>query len=96
MALVLTAAPAVEPVSLAEAKTHLRVDGSAEDTLIASLIITSQAARGSSPRPRAYHAELVVFPRCLARRPACPPAECAPYEASTPSNSTLPTSPSKR
>ena len=38
MALVLTAPPAVEPVTLAEAKAHLR----AEDTLIASLIITSR------------------------------------------------------
>ena len=42
MALVLTSAPASEPVTLAEAKAHLRLDGSAEDTLIASLIITSR------------------------------------------------------
>ena len=42
MPLVLTAGPAVEPVTLAEAKTHLRVDGTAEDTLVASLIVTSR------------------------------------------------------
>jgi uncharacterized phiE125 gp8 family phage protein len=42
MALVLTSGPAIEPVTLAEAKAHLRVDGTAEDTLVGSLIITSR------------------------------------------------------
>jgi len=42
MPLVLTAGPAVEPVSLDEAKAHMRVDGTAEDTLIGSLIVTSR------------------------------------------------------
>jgi uncharacterized phiE125 gp8 family phage protein len=42
MPLVLTAGPAAEPVALAEAKAHLRVDGTAEDTLVASLIVTSR------------------------------------------------------
>lgn len=42
MALVLTSGPALEPVTVAEAKAHLRVDASAEDTLIASLILTSR------------------------------------------------------
>ncbi len=42
MALVLTTAPTVEPVSLADAKLHLRIDGTAEDALINSLILTSR------------------------------------------------------
>ena len=42
MALTLTGAPAVEPVTVSAAKTHLRIDGNAEDILIASLIVTSR------------------------------------------------------
>lgn len=42
MGLVMTSAPALEPLTVAEAKAHVRVDGSAEDTLIGSLILTSR------------------------------------------------------
>lgn len=42
MSLVLTAVPAVEPITLADAKAQLRVDGTSEDAFIASLIVTSR------------------------------------------------------
>ena len=42
MSLTMTAAPAVEPVTLAEAKAHARIDGTAEDAYLTSLIVTSR------------------------------------------------------
>ena len=42
MASVMTVGPAVEPVTVAEAKAHLRIDGTADDVLIGSLILTSR------------------------------------------------------
>ena len=42
MPLLLTAGPSVEPVSLDEAKAHCRLDGAAEDPLIASLILAAR------------------------------------------------------
>ncbi len=42
MALILNSGPSVEPISLDEAKAHCRVDGIAEDTLIASLILAAR------------------------------------------------------
>jgi len=42
MALVLTSAPAVEPVSLDDAKAHLRIDGDGEDAIVATLVTVSR------------------------------------------------------
>ncbi len=42
MALVMTSGPNLEPITITEAKAHLRLDDTAQDTLIASLILTSR------------------------------------------------------
>ena len=42
MALVLTAPPATEPLTVAEAKAHLRIGHAEEDAMVASLITTSR------------------------------------------------------
>jgi uncharacterized phiE125 gp8 family phage protein len=42
MPLILTSGPAAEPISLDDAKLHCRVDGDAEDLLIASLILAAR------------------------------------------------------
>jgi len=42
MPLVLTAAPALEPVSVSEAKAYLRIDSAIEDPVVASLILAAR------------------------------------------------------
>ena len=42
MSLVMTSPPAAEPVTVADAKAHMRIDTDAEDVLIGSLILTSR------------------------------------------------------
>lgn len=42
MPLVMTSPPAAEPVTVADAKAHMRIDTDAEDVLIGSLLLTSR------------------------------------------------------
>lgn len=67
MALILTSGPAIEPVSVDEAKAHLRVDGASEDALIASLILTSrlhiEAALGLALIEQGWRLVLDAWPR---------------------------------
>lgn len=42
MALVLTSAPSIEPVTLADIKAHLRIEGTSEDVVLSSLALTSR------------------------------------------------------
>jgi uncharacterized phiE125 gp8 family phage protein len=52
MSLKLTTAPTTEPITLADAKLHCRVDGTDEDTLITELIIAArQYVEGLTRRP---------------------------------------------
>ena len=66
MALALVTPPALEPIALADAKAHLRVDGTAEDILIGSLILTSrlhiEAALGLALITQSWQVTLDSFP----------------------------------
>ena len=67
MALVYRSGPAVEPVTVAEAKAHLRLDTTAEDALITSLILTSrlhiEAALGLALITQGWTLVLDAWPR---------------------------------
>ncbi len=67
MTLVMTSGPLAEPVSVADAKAHMRIDSTAEDTLIASLIVTSrlhiEAALGLALLTQAWSYFVDAWPR---------------------------------
>jgi len=67
MALRVITPPAFEPVTLAEAKLHARVDGSEEDTLF-SILIASARAHGEALTRRAFVTQ--TFELTLAGFPA--------------------------
>lgn len=67
MRLHLVSGPAVEPLTLAEAKTHRRVDGNAEDALITDMIIAArelfEEETGRQVNTATWRMELDRFPR---------------------------------
>lgn len=69
MSLQLTTAPTVLAVSLAEAKLHLRVDGTDEDTLITALIgaacESAEQHTGRALLPQAWTLTLDAFPALI-------------------------------
>jgi uncharacterized phiE125 gp8 family phage protein len=76
MALILTAPPAADPVTLAEAKAHLRIDGTAEDALVSSLILTArlhvEAALGLALITQSWSYLLDAWPEGAVRLPIRP------------------------
>lgn len=68
MGLVLVTAPTVEPVTVAEAKEHMRVSGSTEDSYISGLIKAARALverrAKSTLINTTYRLELYGFPSC--------------------------------
>ncbi len=89
MTLVLIEPPALEPVTLGEAKTHLRVDGSSEDSLILSLIgaarthVEAETGLALIPQPWRRHGECVGADRALTlpRHPVRQIVEVTVYDA---------------
>lgn len=69
MSLLLTAPPTSEPVTLSEAKVHLRVGSSAEDTLISALIAAArQVAENECRRAfitQTWEKTLDLFPEAI-------------------------------
>ncbi len=80
-ALVEVTPPAVEPVLLGEAKTHLRVDAGDEDGLIDSKIraarIHCEGIHGRAYIKRSYRLELDAFPPSIIYLPKPPTLEVA-------------------
>jgi uncharacterized phiE125 gp8 family phage protein len=76
MALVLTSAPALEPVTVAEAKAHLRIDHASEDALIAGLIATArqhiEAALGLALITQSWSWRLDAWPGAAVALPLRP------------------------
>jgi uncharacterized phiE125 gp8 family phage protein len=68
--LTLLVPPALEPVSLIEAKAHLRVDGDDEDALIAALIVAArqyvEAVCNLALLTQSWALTLAAFPRLIA------------------------------
>lgn len=84
MTLILTAGPAEEPVTLAEAKAYLRLDGTEEDALVTALVTAARAMLEAETR-RAFVTQgwRLALDRWPKREIALPLAPVAAVEAVT-------------
>ncbi|MEL7609497.1 MAG: head-tail connector protein [Bacillota bacterium] len=57
--------PAAEPVSLADAKLHLRADGTAEDTLISNLIVAAREHCEDETRRALVEQTIEAYPQAF-------------------------------
>jgi hypothetical protein len=68
--LTLLTAPSTEPMSVDEAKVHLRESGTSQDSLIQSLIIAARELRRAIHAPRVRQADLATLDRRIPVRTA--------------------------
>jgi uncharacterized phiE125 gp8 family phage protein len=95
MSLVMTSGPTSEPITLAEVKAHLRLDGTAEDVYLGSLILTSrlqiEAALGLALIAQSWRLTLDDWPaQNTLELPMRPIASVTSISASDPDGDTLP------
>lgn len=97
MTLALLTGPAAEPVTLAEARAHLRLDGTEENPLVEALIAAARAALEAETRrafvTQSWRLTLDDWPADLVRLPLAPVAAVTAVKVASLSGAMLPIDP---